>query len=245
MSRPGASDRAARPRGGAQRIPRPPDAAPGAPAPWAHLPAADRAVDLATLAGRVAARGPGRPWIRVGRVPEPGRRPSAVLVALYEERREPVVVLTKRATSLRANPGEIAFPGGRQDPGETPVATALREAWEETALDPALPVVIGELDHLTTVTSRAFIVPVVARLPDRPELVPAADEVAAVYHVPLAELLDDGVYREERWGSGPANRPVWFFELEGETVWGATAAMLRQLLVVALGLESDRQERGA
>ena len=137
-----------------------------------------------------------------GRIPRPDGRPSAVLVALYEERHELVVVLTKRAHGLRANPGEIAFPGGRQDPGETPVQTALREAFEETALDPALPVVIGELDHLTTRASRSAIVPVVARLPHRPDLVPFAAEVAAVYHVPVAELLSDGVYREERWGVG-------------------------------------------
>src|SRR5439155_8384135 len=128
------------------------------------------------------------------------------------------------------------------NPGESLVNAALREAHEEVGLDPATVEVLGELDHLTTITSRSFIVPFVAVLPDRPSLVPNPGEVDAVLHVPVAELLLDDVYREERWPfvtrpawfppdvpftPGADLRPIFFFELVGDTIWGATAAMLR------------------
>ncbi|MCB1260762.1 MAG: CoA pyrophosphatase, partial [Acidimicrobiales bacterium] len=120
-------------------------------------------------------------------------------------------------------------------PGESPVEGALREAFEEVALDPSSVEVIGELDHLQTFTSRSFIVPFVGLLPGRPTLVPSPDEVDAVLHVPVRELLLDEVFREERWGLEPLARPLWFFELVGDTVWGATAAMLRNLLALGTG----------
>jgi hypothetical protein len=69
----------------------------------------------------------------------------------------------------------------------------------------------------------------------RPSLTPNPAEVDLVLHVPLAELLLDEVYREERWMWGGVERPIFFFELVGDTVWGATAAMLRQLLALTLG----------
>jgi 8-oxo-dGTP pyrophosphatase MutT (NUDIX family) len=159
-----------------------------------------------------------------------GAAPSAVLVPLYEGPDGLGVVLTRRAWGLRTHRGEVSFPGGRCDRGESPAEAALREAHEEVGLDPAGVEVLGELDHLTTVTRRAYIVPVVALLDGTPELVANPGEVDAVLHVPLAELLSPGVYREERWGIEEQHRPVYFFELVGDTVWGATAAMLRQLL---------------
>ena len=171
-----------------------------------------------------------------------GASPSAVLVPLYPSDQGIHVVLTRRASTLRTHQGEVSFPGGRSDPGETPVQTALREAGEEISLDTASATPLGELDHLSTVTRRAYIVPVVAWLEERPELSPSEAEVAAVLHVPLSELLDLGVYREERWGTPPADRPVHFFELQGDTVWGATAAMLRQFFTLALGLPTEPRE---
>ncbi len=110
------------------------------------------------------------------------------------------------------------------------MATALREASEEVDLDPARVEIIGELDHLQTVTSRSYIVPFVGALPGRPHLVASPAEVASIRHVTLAELLDPEIYRQERWGLPPLEHPISFFELDGDTVWGATAAMLRNLL---------------
>lgn len=165
-----------------------------------------------------------------------GASPSAVLVPLFDHDGLQVL-LTRRAWGLRTHRGEVSFPGGRCDPGETAVETALREADEEVALDPGDVEVLGELDHLTTVTRRAYIVPVVGLLPGRPSLTANPDEVDEALLVPLAELLHPEVFREERWGTDRLNRPIYFFELVGDTVWGATAALLRQLLAVLTGTD--------
>lgn len=122
------------------------------------------------------------------------------------------------------------------EPGEAPVDAATRETREEIGLDPSVVEVIGELDHLPTVSSRSVIVPYVGVLPARPETRPNPDEVDAVLHVPLAELADPAVYREEIWTfPDGGDRSIYFFELNGDTVWGATASMLRQLVGIVTG----------
>jgi 8-oxo-dGTP pyrophosphatase MutT (NUDIX family) len=180
---------------------------------------------------------------RVGRrseieIVEQVDRASAVLAAFYEDDAdgEPYVILTRRGHDLRSHRGEVSFPGGLAEPGESLVEAALREAEEEVGLLPHTVEVVGELDHLRTVSSRSFIVPHVAVVSGgRPELRPNPVEVDAVLLVPVAELLLDEVYREERWQWDGQERSIFFFELVGDTVWGATAAMLRQLLAMALG----------
>lgn len=238
-------------RGGPQHIPRPDE--PGAvlaggPPPWAYLPEPDRHVDLADLTERVRSFEPG--------VRNTGQGPvtaeSAVLVPLYMAD-EPTVVLTRRSPHMRSHTHEVAFPGGRRDPQDRDlIATALREANEEIGLDPATVEIIGELDRFVTVGSASMVHPYVAVL-DRPpgELVANPDEVEAILHVPLSELLLDEVWREELWDlryrttDGDQARapiepakaadlfPITFFELHGDTVWGATGNMLRQLLTIA------------
>jgi 8-oxo-dGTP pyrophosphatase MutT (NUDIX family) len=116
------------------------------------------------------------------------------------------------------------------DPGETPAETALREAHEEVGLDPSLVTLFAELDHLSTVVSRSHIVPVVGRLPEVVPLGPASSEVERVIWLPLGELVRPDTYHAERWGRSPTDRLLHFFELEDETVWGATAFMLVDLL---------------
>ncbi len=225
--------RAAAGRGGPQVIPRPTLWTPGRPAPWS----ATRDPGALIVPDRVRAAVPPD---RVGSpspVAELGASPSAVLIPIYDHHGELHVVLTRRAQSLRTHKGEVSFPGGRADPGETYVQAALREAQEEVFLDPMLVEPLGELDHLTTVTRRAYIVPVVGLLPARPELGRNPAEVEAVLHVPLSELLSPQVFREELWGEGETARPVYFFDLVGDTVWGATAALLRQLLALLTGTD--------
>lgn len=225
-------------RGGPQHIPRPEGWRPGGPAPWARLAPHQRRVSLSRIEAALAARGAGA--VR----PDPWRRTtsthhSAVLVPLYEHGGDVHVVLTRRAPHLRKHRWEVAFPGGRRDDDDPTLwHTALREAHEEIALDPALPRLVGELDRFVTVSSVSLVTPLVGVLPGRPEgLRPAPEEVEQILHVPLAELLLDEVFREECWSFGDVERPVTFFELEGDTVWGATAAMLRQLLAVATGTD--------
>ncbi|MDZ7674340.1 MAG: CoA pyrophosphatase [Acidimicrobiales bacterium] len=156
---------------------------------------------------------------------------SSVLVPLYEDAGQVHVVLTRRSWQLRSHTGEVSFPGGRREAGDVDLwETATREAMEEIALDPTVAERIGELDHLATVSSNSTIVPYVAALPRRPELVPNDDEVDAILHVPMVELADPGVYRQEIWRWDGMERPIHFFELVGDTVWGATASMLVDLL---------------
>ena len=234
-------------RGGPQIIPRPPLVRLGDPAPWASLPADARVITADDLR-RVFTDRVGAPSF-IEEHDSAGS--SAVLAPFYEHDGELWVVLTRRSWELRSHTGQVSFPGGRVEPGESPVAAALRETEEEIDLEPSAVEVLGELDHLMTVSSRSSIVPFVGVLQGRPELVPSPREVDEVLHVPVRELLLDEVYREERWTfsmapawappevvdvGGPIERPIFFFELVGDTLWGATAAMLRHLLSLALGL---------
>lgn len=141
-------------------------------------------------------------------------------------------MLTRRSWEMRSHTGEVSFPGGGQEADDDTLwDTALRESFEEVHLDPDSVERIGELDHLSTVTSRSFIVPYVGLLPARPEnLRPNPNEVDAILHVPLSELLADEVHREERWGVPMIDHGIHFFELYGDTIWGATGAMLANLL---------------
>src|SRR5680860_1513283 len=218
-------------RGGAQIVPRPPGARPGPPAPWAGLDEPARVVDLARVR-RALATTPLRPSL----VERSGGRAAAVLVPLWEEGGTAWVLLTRRAAHLRTHKGEVSFPGGGQDPGESLTDTALREAWEEVALNPATVELVGELDHVSTATSAAYIVPYVGFLPGRPAgLVASPGEVGEILLVPLTELLLDEVFREELWAfEDSSSRSMHFFELVGDTVWGATARILHQFLALVL-----------
>jgi 8-oxo-dGTP pyrophosphatase MutT (NUDIX family) len=159
------------------------------------------------------------------------RRPAAVLCALFDEAGEVQVVLTRRSSRLRSHTSQGSFPGGRLDPGETALGAALREAQEEVGLDPATIEVLGRLATMRTAVNPAPIVPFVGALPGRPELHPNPAEVDRAFTVSLTELTDRDVYREELWTTADGvERPMYFFELIGDTVWGATARMLRELL---------------
>ena len=216
-------------RGGAQQIPRPAGARIGGPAPWADLDPESLGVDDVRKALEVA--GPPVPSTREGAV----ARASAVLAPLYDTEDGAQIILTRRSWHLRAHKGEVSFPGGGQEGNESLAETARREAFEETALDPASVEIIGELDHLTTFTSQSFIVPYVGQLPERPELSGNPAEVEAILHVPLDELLRPDVFHEEIWPLYGVDRRIFFFELYGDTVWGATASLLRQMLGIVTG----------
>jgi len=247
-----------------QVIPRPADSTPGGPAPWAGLPAASRrGLSVARL--RPALEAHRRALDSSQRVTFdaiPGvRAPAGVLVPLFEEGEEARVVLTRRAAHLRTHTGEVSFPGGRLEPGESPEDGARREAAEEVGLDAGSVEVVGRLSPLSTFSSGATITPVVGLLPGRPELRANPAEVEHVFDVALADLAADGVFSEERWhlpgrlpllgppvaprpsaAGGPSGDqplepgwfPMWFFDLPDDTIWGATARMLVELLRLAL-----------
>jgi 8-oxo-dGTP pyrophosphatase MutT (NUDIX family) len=216
--------------GGAQIIPRPDVWHIGGPAPW--IAQADAALGTTELLTAIGQRS-GRPVLQ----PFPDARDSAVLVVLHDGPDGPETLFTKRSMRLRNHRGEISFPGGRLEPGETPVHAALRESWEEVGLDPDGVTVHGELDHLATVVSRSHIVPIVASVAERPVLLAAEEEVDRIMWVSLAELARPDTFREEIWGEPPLDRPIFFFELDDETIWGATGRMLHQLLRLAHGID--------
>jgi 8-oxo-dGTP pyrophosphatase MutT (NUDIX family) len=208
-------------RGGNQQIPRPDVWTEHFDLPWAGAVPSAAADLVAPVPEHSAPLLPSFPQARV----------SAVLIALVDGPDGAEVLLTRRSMQMRNHRGEISFPGGRLDPGETPIETALREAHEEVGLDPAVPTIVGELAHLNTIVSRSYIVPVVSVLDHRPEVAPLTGEVDRVMWTPVAELTRPGTYRMERWGRPPLDRPLHFFELDDETVWGATAHMLVDLLM--------------
>lgn len=215
-------------RGGRQHIPRPAGARPGDPPPWAYLAPERRRLTLAEVRERCAdLPAPEPPPLVV-----PGSRAAAVLVPLFEEHGEARVILTKRPDEMPSHRGEIAFPGGKVHP-EIDLSlrdAALRETEEEIGLMRTDVEVIAELDTIATIASRFTITPFVGVLDGRPALVRAPDEVVKILDVGLSDLLDPAAYREERWDTGPPDRRIVFFELPGETVWGATARILARFL---------------
>ena len=153
---------------------------------------------------------------------------AAVLVAITD-RAEPGVILTQRTETLRKHAGQVAFPGGRVDPDdEDAVAAALREAEEEIALPPAQVHIAGTADRYRTGTGYD-ITPVIGVVPPDLPLVPSEAEVASVFEVPLAFLLDPANMREASavW----QGRERRFHELQwrDRRIWGATAAMIVNL----------------
>jgi 8-oxo-dGTP pyrophosphatase MutT (NUDIX family) len=242
-------------------IPRPSDWHPGGPPPWADLPPERRAsicldrvlaaLEATGQAGAVPAD-VGKDGIFeapvVGEMPAPLRDVNAgVLAALFEEDGEARLVFTRRSSGLRTHQGQVSFPGGRLDEGEDAVDAALREAFEEVDLDPCLVTMVGWLHPLVTMVSASFILPVLGTLDGRPKLTPNPSEVERIFDVSLAELADPAIFHEECWripgrvitGSEDNSFPVWFFEVSGELIWGATARMLYELLSVVL-LEPDK-----
>lgn len=155
-------------------------------------------------------------------------RPAGVLVAV-DMTAEPAVILTKRSAKLKHHPGQIAFAGGKQDPGDAdPVAAALREAHEEIGLPYGAAHVLGCLPTHETITG-FLVTPVVALIPAPFTPRPEAGEVDEVFRVPLAHLLDPRHYRiESRQAQGG---PRYFYTVPYGPyyIWGATARMLRGL----------------
>ena len=162
---------------------------------------------------------------------------SAVMVLLAEGPTGAEVLLTRRSMELSTHQGEISFPGGRLDAGESFEQAALREANEEVGLDPAAVHLVGQLDAMNTMVSRSYIVPVVGVADRATPVHPATGEVDRVFWVPLTDLIREDTFREERWSLGSGDEmTIFFYELDDETVWGATGRILTQLLRLALGV---------
>ncbi|MFI4976197.1 MAG: CoA pyrophosphatase [Caulobacterales bacterium] len=155
--------------------------------------------------------------------------PAAVLMGLVEREEGLSVLLTRRADSLRQHTGQIALPGGRCDPGETPWATALREAEEEIGLDPARVAVAGLCTPYQTRTGY-YITPVVGFITPPFELKPNPHEVADIFETPFGFLMDPANHEQhDRETPAGDRRKFYAMTWEDRFIWGATAGMLRAL----------------
>jgi 8-oxo-dGTP pyrophosphatase MutT (NUDIX family) len=156
-------------------------------------------------------------------------RPAGVLAAFQDTGAGLALVLTKRSSRLKHHPGQIAFPGGKQDEGDADVtAAALREAWEEVALDPACVEVLGTLPPHETVTG-FLVTPVLGLIHGRFDPVPEPGEVDEIFTVPFAHVMDGTRYIVEgrRWRG--MRRHYYAVPYGPYYIWGATARILRGL----------------
>lgn len=156
-------------------------------------------------------------------------RPASVLVPLMRRPQGLSMLLTRRTDHLRAHSGQISFPGGRRDDTDVSAAdTALREAEEEVGLPRSHAEVLGYLDDYPTI-SRFRVTPVVALISGEPSLLPAPDEVAEIFEVPLELLLNPQSYERNFLSREGVNMPFFEINYGAYRIWGATAGILRNL----------------
>ncbi|SHK16868.1 NUDIX hydrolase [Rhodothermus profundi] len=159
-------------------------------------------------------------------------REAGVLALLFPEQDDPYLLLVARPAHLKDHGGQIGFPGGRREQGETLQETALREAYEELGLPPERIDVLGALTPLYIPVSNYCVHPFVGCIASLPELRPCPEEVEAVLRIPLTALLDPTNRRRERWMIRGQAVMVPFFAIQHYRIWGATAMMLAELLAL-------------
>jgi 8-oxo-dGTP pyrophosphatase MutT (NUDIX family) len=159
---------------------------------------------------------------------------AAVLIALDDSGSDSAVVLTQRAAHLRLHAGEVAFPGGKCDAGDSDHwATALREAEEEIALPASRVERLGVMPPVVTRT-QIEVTPCVGRLTGAVDFVPNREELDAVFKVPLSFFAQAAELHFDRFDYGGRERLVPRYEWQGHSIWGITAALLVQLVNLAL-----------
>jgi 8-oxo-dGTP pyrophosphatase MutT (NUDIX family) len=157
----------------------------------------------------------------------PDVRPAAVLIAVTE-RPEPGVLLTHRPQTMRAHPGQVAFPGGKLEPGEDAVAAALREAREELGIEARDVRVIGASDRF--VTGSGFdVTPVLGLVPPDLPIRPDPREVSGWFEAPLRFILDDANHVQKIGEFRGRERPYLEIDWQGHRIWGVTAAIIHNL----------------
>jgi len=166
---------------------------------------------------------------RPSRVEEEGLKPSAVLIPLIRKSEGWCLIFTRRSRQLETHKGEISFPGGMLEPGESPLGAALRETREELGIEDDKIHLLGELDEIFTITGFR-IRPFVAGIDWPAHLRPNPAEIDSVIILPLAEFADDSRLKTEHWERNGRDFPVYYFSFDDCTVWGATAKMTKNLI---------------
>lgn len=155
---------------------------------------------------------------------------AAVLVPIVD-RGEPMILFTKRTERVGHHKGQISFPGGVMDPTDASLLeAALRECEEEIALPRAVVEPLGALDDTETVATQFVITPFVGLVREPVAWRPDGHEIERVIEVPFAALVGDGSFRVEIMSRNGVERPVYFFDYQGDTIWGATARILMHYL---------------
>ena len=162
---------------------------------------------------------------------------SAVLILLYAIDFKPYFTLIQRQEYDGAHSGQIALPGGKREEDETLKETALRETEEEIGVSSEKIIVLGELTEVYIPPSNFIVTPFIGYMDERPEFIPEIKEVASVLEVPLEQLMDDSLLKEKKiqvtkYSPTPYYLEVPYFELNFETVWGATALILNELKTI-------------
>lgn len=165
---------------------------------------------------------------------------AAVLIAITD-RPQPGLILTQRPQGMRDHPGQVAFPGGKLNPGEDAVTAALREAHEELSLDPQNVRVIGATDRYHTGTG-FDITPIVAVVPPDLDLTPDPREVEAWFEAPLSLLLRSENWQEQEVFWRGNTRKYLELHYKGFRIWGVTAAIIANLSR-RIGTEGQIDER--
>ncbi len=166
-------------------------------------------------------------------LPEGGLREAAVLVPLFEKEGAPHVLLTRRRADLRRHAGQLSFPGGRIDPTDRDsLAAALREAREEVGLDPAQVGILGRLSDCLVIVTGFRLTPWVGSVPYPYSYAPAPGEVEEILQVRLEDLARPEALRTEMREACGMVHEVHFFTHGHDTIWGATARVLKELLSV-------------
>lgn len=163
----------------------------------------------------------------IGFAPSPRRADAAVLLAITNEP-QPKVLLTRRASHMRHHAGEVSFPGGRREDGDTSnIVVALREAFEETGLNPFQVELLGELPSQRS-KSGMWVKPIIGLIPPNPVLVPQPEEIERIFYVELMQMIK----------AQPLPYPIQLnqqqyympsFQLDNEIIWGLTARILVSL----------------
>ena len=172
-----------------------------------------------------------RDWISKDKLSS--MRKAAVLIGLFKKNDEWCFSLIRRPMNEKNHPGQIALPGGAMEKNETLLNTALREAFEEVGINPEDVEIIGQLTPIPVPVSEYLIYPFVGVIDYEPEWVLNEDEVEELLILKMSELISSDNGYTEMWDLRGNKVEVPIFKVMNETVWGATAAVLSELIDIA------------